>query len=196
MRILAISDQESKSLWDYYRPGKLDGLDLIISCGDLNPQYLSFLATFAHCPVLYVHGNHDDTYERERPQGCICIDGKVFEHQGVRIVGLGGSARYKPGLNQYTESEMAWRAWKLKPKIWCKGGMDILVTHAPGFEMVPCRDFAHRGFRTFNRMIDRYQPALFLHGHTHLNYSRQMVRERTWGSTRIINGFEQYVVEL
>ena len=59
MKILAISDCESRALWDFYTPGKLEGLDLILSCGDLDPRYLSFLATFASCPILYVHGNHD-----------------------------------------------------------------------------------------------------------------------------------------
>ena len=50
MRILVVADEESMFLWDYYRDGKLAGLDLILSCGDLEPSYLSFLATFAPCP--------------------------------------------------------------------------------------------------------------------------------------------------
>ena len=41
MKILAIADEESKYLWDFYEKGKLDGIDLIISCGDLDPNYLS-----------------------------------------------------------------------------------------------------------------------------------------------------------
>ena len=46
MKILAIADVESKYLWDYFEKSKLEGIDLIISCGDLDPHYLSFLATF------------------------------------------------------------------------------------------------------------------------------------------------------
>ena len=67
MKILAIADEESKYLWDYFEKSKLEGIDLIISCGDLDPRYLSFLATFTSAPVLYVHGNHDDKYERIPP---------------------------------------------------------------------------------------------------------------------------------
>ena len=52
MRILAIADQESPLLWDYFDRSYLEGIDLILSCGDLKPQYLSFLATFAHAPIL------------------------------------------------------------------------------------------------------------------------------------------------
>ena len=110
MKILVVSDCESRYLWDYFTPDKLDGVDLILSCGDVKPQYLSFLATFAHCPVLYVHGNHDDRYRQDPPLGCICVDGQLYEYQGVRILGLGGSMRYKPGDNQYTERQMAMRA--------------------------------------------------------------------------------------
>ena len=46
MKILAIADEESKYLWDFFEKEKLEGIDLILSSGDLNPKYLSFLATF------------------------------------------------------------------------------------------------------------------------------------------------------
>lgn len=52
MRILTIADEESKSLWDYFDKSKLEGIDLIISCGDLDPRYLSFLVTLFSGPVL------------------------------------------------------------------------------------------------------------------------------------------------
>ncbi len=196
MKILVVSDCESRYLWDYFTPDKLDGVDLILSCGDVKPQYLSFLATFAHCPVLYVHGNHDDRYRQDPPLGCICVDGQLYEYQGVRILGLGGSMRYKPGDNQYTERQMAMRALRLAPKIMRKKGFDILLTHAPGRDMVACNDLAHMGFQTFNRLLDKYRPALFLHGHTHLNYGHNIPRESSYGDTRVVNGYERYLLEL
>lgn len=42
MKILVLADQRSKALYDYYEPQKLEGIDLILSCGDLEPHYLSF----------------------------------------------------------------------------------------------------------------------------------------------------------
>ena len=56
MKILALSDEECPALWEYYTPGKLDGYDLILACGDLNANYLSFVVTMARCPVLYEIG--------------------------------------------------------------------------------------------------------------------------------------------
>ena len=100
MRILAISDEESRYLWDFFEKSKLEGIDLIISCGDLDPRYLSFLATFTTAPVLYVHGNHDDRYNKIPPDGCISIEDKIYVHEGVRILGLGGSMRYSEGEHQ------------------------------------------------------------------------------------------------
>ena len=196
MKILAISDRESRALWDFYTPGKLEGLDLILSCGDLDPRYLSFLATFASCPILYVHGNHDGKYRETPPAGCLCVEDRLYEYQGVRILGLGGSMRYSRGPHQYTEREMCMRALKLAPKLLWNRGFDILLTHSPGFGMVDCRDLAHTGFQTFNRLLDLFHPALFLHGHTHLSYNRGIRREEQYGSTRVVNCYERYLVEL
>ena len=53
MKVLVIADVESKSLWDYYSPKKLEGVDLIISCGDLNSNFLQFLVTLSGRPLLY-----------------------------------------------------------------------------------------------------------------------------------------------
>ena len=52
MKILAISDVESKYLWDYFQPEKLEGVDLILSCGDLKASYLTLLATFTHAAAV------------------------------------------------------------------------------------------------------------------------------------------------
>ena len=78
MKILVVSDLESKRYYDYYTPGKLADFDLIISCGDLRREYLEFLVTMARCPLLYVHGNHDDAYDQEPPGGCICIEDDIL----------------------------------------------------------------------------------------------------------------------
>ena len=89
MRILVIGDEESKYLWDFFDKSKVEGIDLIISCGDLDPRYLSFLVTLCAVPVLYVHGNHDGKYEKIQPEGCTCIEDQMFVYEGIRILGAG-----------------------------------------------------------------------------------------------------------
>lgn len=195
MRILAIADQESKSLWDFYKPGMLDGIDLIISCGDLNPKYLSFLVTMTTVPVLYVHGNHDAKYETVPPEGCTCIEDTIYVHNGVRILGLGGSMRYKPGAHQYTDYEMRKRVRKLRFKLWRHKGFDILVTHAPANQINDGEDLPHKGFNVFVDLMDKYKPKFFLHGHVHMAYGRKYKRYDKYGDTNIINAYEKCIFD-
>ncbi|MGN0263448.1 MAG: metallophosphoesterase [Oliverpabstia sp.] len=195
MKILAIADEESKYLWDFFEKEKLEGIDLILSSGDLNPRYLSFLATFTSAPVLYVHGNHDDKYKRIPPEGCICIEDQIYEHEGVRILGLGGSMRYQPGVNQYTEKEMVKRVKKLRFKLFRKKGFDILLTHSPAYQLNDGRDLPHQGFQVFNTLMDKYKPRFFIHGHVHMAYGRQHKRYDQYGDTHVINAFERCVFD-
>ena len=128
---MLISDEECPALWDFYFPGRLDGIDLIISCGDLKSSYLQFLVTMAKCPLLFVPGNHDTHYGSNPPEGCDCIDDAIVTYNGLRILGLGGCRKYHNGKHQYTEAQMRRRILRLKWKIALMGGVDIVVTHAP-----------------------------------------------------------------
>lgn len=196
MKILVLADEESKYLWDYFEKSKLEGIDLIISCGDLKPQYLSFLATFAKAPVLYVHGNHDGKYDDAPPEGCICIDDDIYVHKGIRILGLGGSQCYNFGSYQYTEKEMRGRVRRLFWKLKKHKGFDILVAHSPAKELNDGEDLPHMGFQVFRELLDKYKPKYFLHGHVHLTYNWQQQRLCMYHNhTIVINAYERYTFE-
>lgn len=196
MKILTLSDEECPALWDYYTPGRLDGYDLIISCGDLNAKYLSFLVTMAKCPVLYVPGNHDVNYDQVPPEGCDCIDGHIVTFNGVRILGLGGCRRYHPGPHQYTEREMRRRIAKLRLHLLCMGGVDIVVTHAPPEGLGDDDDPAHWGFGALRDLLDKYHPQYLVHGHVHMSYGHDIPREIEYNGSRIVNAYERYVIEV
>lgn len=196
MNILVLADHESKYLYDYYEPEKLKDVDLIISCGDLEANYLSFFATFCHVPVLYVMGNHDRGYEIKPPEGCICIEDDIFVYKGIRILGLGGSMEYIPGSsNQYSERAMRWRIKRLRWKLWKHRGFDILVSHAPAYKVNDLEDLPHQGFDCFRTLMEKYEPKLFCHGHVHATYGTGFKRRDTYGKTTVINGYEYYIVE-
>lgn len=196
MKILAVSDEESAALWDYYVPGRLSEYDLIISCGDLKADYLSFLVTMARCPLFYVHGNHDTSYKNNPPEGCDCIDGQIVVYNGVRILGLGGCLRYHPGDHQYTDAQMRRRIAKLRWQLWKLGGVDIVVTHSPPKGVGDGHDPAHWGFEALRDLLDQYQPKYLLHGHVHLRYGSNVTRQQQYGRTQVINVSERYVLEL
>lgn len=196
MKILALADEESMGFWDCYVPGRLKEYDLILSSGDLKAAYLSFVVTMARSPVLYVHGNHDTGYSVTPPEGCDCIDGEITEYRGLRILGLGGCVWYRPGAHQYTEKEMRKRIRKLRWKIAEYGGVDIIVTHAPAQGLGDGDDNAHQGFECFLELMDTYKPKYLLHGHVHLRYGMDPVREREYGQTKVLNVCEKYVIEI
>ena len=196
MKILVLADQKSKYLYDFYEPDKLKDVDLIISCRDLPANYLSFFVTLCNVPLLYVRGNHDGRYETAPPEGCICIEDDIYVHQGIRILGLGGSMEYLPGAaNQYTEQKMKRRLLRLKYKLWKHKGFDILVTHAPARQINDLEDLPHRGFEVFRTLLEKYEPKFFFHGHVHANYSRKYKRIDKYGETTIVNAFEYYIVD-
>lgn len=196
MKILVLSDMVSPYYWDFFDKNKLKEIDCIISCGDLHPEYLSFLATFARGPVYYVRGNHDKIYDRKSPEGCISIENRIEVFQGIRIMGLGGSMRYHPDqADQYTEKEMRARVRKMKFQLMRKKGIDILVTHAPARGLGDGPDLPHQGFQVFRKVLDDYEPKYFIHGHVHLNYNAGEERCRSYGKTTIVNAFERYIID-
>ena len=196
MRILALSDCESAALWDYYTPGKLKEYDLILSCGDLRADYLSFLVTMGRAPLFYVHGNHDTSYDHAPPEGCDCIEDRIVTFNGLRILGLGGCLRYHPGAHQYTQKQMKRRIRKLRFQLWRHKGVDIVLTHAAPSGLGDADDIAHRGFTALRELIDQHHPKYLIHGHVHINYGNNIERIVDYNGTKIINAYERYVLDI
>lgn len=197
MRILALADEPSDRLWGEQCREALSGIDLILSAGDLPSSYLSFITCFTNAPVVYVHGNHDDKYAQKPPEGCLCADGKVVQLKGVRILGLGGSLRYRPdAVNMYSEQEMEDRIRSLRWKLRSTGGFDILLTHSPIRGVGDQDHISHRGFECFGPLLDKYRPAVMIHGHVHQAYSAFFQRQREYHGIPVINASTSYVFDL
>lgn len=195
MRILAVSDVAAKTYYDYYTPGKLDEFDLILAAGDLHRGYLDFLASMAHCPLVYVRGNHDDSLKENPPGGCICAEDQIVVCQGLRILGLGGSFRYRKGENMFTERQMDLRVARLWFSIQRHHGFDILLTHAPARGVNDMDNLSHRGFECFTQLLDRYEPKYLVHGHIHRNYGVHIPQRTVRGKTTVINACEYCIID-
>ncbi len=171
LRILAVSDVESKFIWEHFDPELFRGVDLILSCGDLKASYLSYLVTMIPAPLFYVHGNHDDDYARRPPLGCECVDGRVVEYKGLRIAGLGGCMGTDPrSAFQYSEAEMEKRVRRLESGLRRDRKLDIFVSHAPASGMGDGAGF-HEGFRCFHEIHRDNAPRYHLFGHIHMGGS-------------------------
>lgn len=169
MKILAVSDMESRFLWEHFDPEAFRGVGLILSCGDLKASYLSYLVTMIPAPLFYIHGNHDQSYLRAPPSGCECIDGRVVSCRGLRIAGLGGCKGSDPGsLYQYTEAQMEKRVRKLVSELKRDKALDIFLSHAPARGLGDGVGF-HEGFDCFSHIHEESKPRLHLFGHVHLS---------------------------
>ena len=209
MKILMIADTEERDLWDDWSEEtaeKLADTDLILSAGDLDADYLEFLVTMLNVPLVYVRGNHDGGYDQKPPEGCIDADGRVVDIEGVRILGLGGSMRYKDdAADMYTEEEMRKRIAGLRRTVFRdvvtgrlsgRRDIDILLTHAPCRGYGDMDDRAHTGFECFNELIERHRPSVHCYGHVHREYGNFRRVLTHPAGTRLINASGYYYFEL
>ncbi len=171
LRLLAVSDEPDPSLDSAITRQRIGPIDLILGAGDLEPDYLSFVADAFHAPLRYIRGNHDvgaawsDTRRALLPEPM--RDGRVVEELGLRLVGFSGSPVYNDRGMQVSAVGMwskvigSWRAARRAVPV-------LLVTHAPPRDLNDDDDLPHRGFVAFRWLADRLEPPLWLHGHTAL----------------------------
>lgn len=197
MKLLVVSDVESKFIWDHFDRSYFNDVGLIISCGDLSAHYLSFLVTMLPCPLLYVPGNHDKRYVAAPPLGCMDIDGRLTVWHGLRILGLGGCKSPRGLTYEYTDKQMWTKVRRLESSIRRAGGIDLFVTHAPALGLGDGRDSFHEGFEAFKYIDETYRPSYHLYGHVHGSGSpvdrRAFLRH---GETTLVNATGYKLLEL
>jgi Calcineurin-like phosphoesterase len=182
VRVLAVSDVVDEALWA--DPSLVSEAELILACGDLPFEYLGFLMNALDVPLVFVPGNHDPDisgYRTSRagltlraglparppwPSGAISADGHIVDVAGLRLAGLGGSRRYSPGPNQYTDWQQARRGRLLALRGRLRRRrVQVLLSHAPPAGVGDGPDPPHLGFPILNVLIRELSPGLLLHGH-------------------------------
>lgn len=202
VKVLAISDVVEPVLYGAGLSSYADGVEAVVSCGDLPFEYLEYVITFSGAPLYYVRGNHDPAEEKGAPAGCISLDRRVVRAGGLALAGLSGSRWYSGGPNQYTERAMRRRAHTLSARIFLgalggRGKPNVFVTHAPPCGLGDREDQCHKGFEAFLSLIDRHEPPLWLHGHVHL-YGPGVASRRVTsrGTTRVVNVCGHQILEV
>ena len=171
IRVLAVSDEPDPSLDSPATRERIGSVDFIVGAGDLQPEYLLFVADGFHAPLHYVRGNHDvgaawgHSERRHLPEPM--RDGTVVHEAGIPLIGFSGSPRYNQRGMQVSSLGMWWKvvsAW-----VGARRARPLLVvTHAPPRDVNDDQDLAHRGFTAFRWLADRLGPPLWVHGHTAL----------------------------
>lgn len=114
------------------------------------------------------------------------------------IAGVNGSLKYNNGLCQYTDAQMKRRLIRMIPKLIrnkIKYGryLDIFLTHASPRHIHDHEDPCHKGFDCFNWFLQKFKPALMIHGHIHL-YDMREERIGKYYDTVIINAYSHIVL--
>lgn len=171
IRILAVSDEPDPTLDSPATREALGEIDFIVGAGDLQPEYLSFVADAFHAPLRYVRGNHDAGTAWVHTEHSLLpepMDDATLVHEaGLRILAFGGSPIYSGRGHEVSGPRMwlrAVRGW------WAARGQApvLVVTHAPPRAVNDDTDLAHQGFPAFRWLAGRLRPPLWLHGHTAL----------------------------
>jgi len=206
IKILAVSDQVVERIYSLAANEHFKDVNLILGCGDLPYNYLEYLVSMLNVPMLYVPGNHDPEYNLDNSlsyaEGGSNLDLKTASVKGLLLAGLGGSIRYRPdGVNQYTQSQAFFRAYRLLLQILImqiRHGrkLDILITHSPPFEIHDDDSSSHTGLKALNFLIRTVQPRYLLHGHTHFFRHNLENSATEIGHTMVMNIFPYKVIKV
>jgi Icc-related predicted phosphoesterase len=208
LRVLAVSDVVQPQLYNNDVLSWLPDVDLIISCGDLPPYYLDFLVSKLDVPMFHVIGNHcyvahDPVTKKHAPTeypGLRDLNGRLAEHNGLLMGGIEGSPVYNNGPHQYSEQAVELNLLRMVPglahnKVRAGRYLDVLVSHAPPRGIHDNPDIAHKGWSALLSFIDRFKPAIALHGHTH-RYDPTLPLRTRRGQTEIINAYGHVLLDL
>ena len=196
IRILAASDALEPTLEHAHNRDQMGRIDLVVGCGDLEPDWLAFLADSFHAPLQYVRGNHDRglgwrAAERHVPDPI--PDAAPVTEVGVRVCGLSwpgdptGRAERDEGAARMQALRVLWRARR-------KRGRLLMMSHVPPAGMGDGPDDYHKGFLGYRWIVERLRPPLWLHGHTTVYGA-----EPWWGrhdDTTLVNVTGAVLVEL
>jgi len=207
MKILALSDNVISFIYSPQVKRRFQGVDLLLGCGDLSYNYLEYVYDALDVPLYFVRGNHDQVVEygsgtqRTYPHGGIDLHGKACFIKGILLAGVEGSLRYRPGMFQYSQSEMWLHVFRLAPALLKNRlvhgrYLDVFISHAPPAGIHCETDLPHRGIEAFRWLIDFFKPAYFIHGHIHIQRP-DSITESQVGRTCIINtfGFREIEIE-
>ena len=107
----------------------------------------------------------------------------------VVAVALGAVSYY--GIGE--DGQMS--AAQIKQGLDLSGGVDIVLAHSPIRGYGDGEDYAHQGFSSLLRLVDKHQPKYLIHGHVHANYGANLPRVLRRGETTIINAYERFLLD-
>jgi uncharacterized protein len=170
IRLLAVADDRDTALDHEHNRRELGAVDAVLGCGDLDPDYLAFVADAFGAPLLLVRGNHDRgaAWENGRQRIATPLEAEIEAVAGIHVLGLSWPG---PARGRAARSELA--AWRQAIGAWLRSRLrrtapQVVISHVPPLGRGDAADDPyHTGFAAYRWLLRRLRPAVWLHGHTH-----------------------------
>lgn len=177
MKLLCVADTHGQLKEDWYDGGDFD---LCILLGDHSLGDVEKI--LRHVPkykIRAIYGNHDVPISGRTPIAYFRLPDIQYEvYKGVRLLGVGGSLRYKEGYQVFWEQDECSEYMARMPEA------DVLLTHDLAYgerdmvlpDGVSVRDKfnlnhpAHEGLIGFSEYLKKYPNCRHIHGHVHKSY--------------------------
>lgn len=170
IKIIVISDTHNTLDEDKFKNFISDHLeyDICLLLGDFGTNDLPIILKFIKKEKIYaLLGNHDYNYIDE--YGLNNLNGNVIEINGIKLLGIQGSFKYKPSDFPSFSQRDSIKFLDEKPQV------DILVSHDTKFNTNAERDPAHQGLFGITYYLFKNQVPYHIHGHIHNPYRATMI---------------------
>ena len=146
--------------------------DIYVMLGDHNKRDIDIILKYVDKSKIYgIKGNHD--YDYLSDYSITNINGNIIEINGIKILGMEGSFKYKSvDFPSFTQEDSI-TFLENKPKV------DILVTHDKKFDYEKLKDPAHQGLTGITNYIFKNKIPIHIHGHIHETYTKKMINGTT-----------------
>lgn len=147
---------------------KYNKFDVCLLLGDHSVRDVEIIIKYVDDKKIYaLLGNHDNNYiEKFNLKN---LNGKVIDINGVKLLGIQGSYRYKPdNFPSFTQKESI-EFLNNKEKV------DILLCHDAPYGLSERNDVAHQGLFGILYYLFKNKVPYCIHGHLHTQYNKQMI---------------------
>lgn len=161
-----LNEEKFKDFLDYNKE-----FDVCIMLGDHYDRDINIILKYIDKDKIYgLLGNHDynylDNYNIRN------INGQVININGLTILGMEGSFRYKPVKFPSFSQEESIIFFQDKDSV------DILISHDTKFDLRKCnRDPAHQGLVGITNYLYEKKVPIHIHGHIHENYDNKLLND-------------------
>jgi len=142
--------------------------DVCIMLGDHYNRDVDIILKYVDKSKIYgIKGNHD--YDYLSDYSIPNINGNIIQKNGVNMLGMEGSFKYKPvDFPSFTQEDSI-------TFLESKTKVDILVTHDKKFDYEKLKDPAHQGLIGITNYIFKNKIPVHVYGHIHESYMKKMI---------------------